>query len=180
MIADPIALRLGDPSDTLRLGTGMATVLENAAGMIVVLLRGDLGSGKTTLVRGLVAALPGGDEAEVASPSFNLVNIYPTRPEVVHMDLYRLRGNEARELFEEYAEAASPGATPEAARILAVEWAEHLPDDCLAGDHLAIFLSHAEPGRQVFLEARGAKGEALLAALSPHLGDFSGTPGRTG
>jgi tRNA threonylcarbamoyladenosine biosynthesis protein TsaE len=77
----------------------------------VVLLRGDLGSGKTTFVRGLVAALPGGEEAEVASPSFNLVNVYPTRPEVVHMDLYRLRGGEAGELFEEYAEAAPPGGT---------------------------------------------------------------------
>ncbi|QLA15529.1 tRNA (adenosine(37)-N6)-threonylcarbamoyltransferase complex ATPase subunit type 1 TsaE [Desulfolutivibrio sulfoxidireducens] len=168
MIADPIALRLGDPSDTLRLGTGMATVLGKAAGTIVVLLRGDLGSGKTTLVRGLVAALPGGDEAEVASPSFNLVNIYPTRPEVVHMDLYRLRGNQAGELFEEYAEAAPPGGTGPG-RILAVEWAEHLPDDCLAGDHLSLTWRYDGTGRRVTIEAHGETGAALVSALAAHL-----------
>ncbi len=58
-------------------------------------LRGTLGSGKTTLTRGLVAALPGGEDAEVASPSFTLCNIYPTRPALLHADLYRMGDNGA-------------------------------------------------------------------------------------
>ena len=55
-------------------------------------MEGELGAGKTTLVRGLVEALPGGQDAEVASPSFNLVNLYPTQPETAHVDLYRCEG----------------------------------------------------------------------------------------
>jgi tRNA threonylcarbamoyladenosine biosynthesis protein TsaE len=177
MAADRLAVRLGAPSDTLRLGAGLAAILQGVSGVTVVLLRGDLGSGKTTFVRGLVAALPGGDEAEVASPSFNLVNIYPTRPEVVHMDLYRLRGNQAGELFEEYAEAAPPGGTGPG-RILAVEWAEHLPDACLSGDHLVLSWRHEGTGRTVTIEARGETGAALVAALAALVGESGGPPDR--
>jgi|GEM_PF-109477 len=170
---------LADTADTVRLGAAVAAVLAHADGPVVLLLRGDLGSGKTTFVRGLVEAAPGGNEAEVASPSFNLVNIYPTRPEVVHMDLYRLRGDEARELFEEYADQALPYAAddPAARRVIAVEWAENLPDDCLARDHLGIFLRHAPGGRTAQLTGAGPGGEALLARLAPHLAAFPGGAG---
>lgn len=170
---------LADTAGTLRLGAAVAAVLADAVGPVVLLLRGDLGSGKTTFVRGLVEAAPGGGEAEVASPSFNLVNIYPTRPEVVHMDLYRLRGDEARELFEEYADPGLPHAAddPAACRVIAVEWAENLPDDCLARDHLGVLLRHAPGGRTARLTGAGPGGEALLARLAPHLAAFPGGAG---
>lgn len=55
----------------------------------VVFLSGDLGAGKTTLVRGILAAL--GWNQEVRSPTFNLLHTYPNlSPPVVHADLYRV------------------------------------------------------------------------------------------
>jgi tRNA threonylcarbamoyladenosine biosynthesis protein TsaE len=54
----------------------------------VVFLKGELGAGKTTLVRGLVEAL--GHVGPVRSPTFNLVQTFDTVPPVMHADLYRL------------------------------------------------------------------------------------------
>ena len=70
------------------------------SGIAALLLRGPLGSGKTTLTRALVEALPGGDQAEVASPSFTLCNYYPTTPPVMHCDLYRSPGSLPDEIAE--------------------------------------------------------------------------------
>ena len=57
---------------------------------LVILLKGDLGAGKTTFVRGFVRALPGGEHVVVQSPTFALSRRYPTTPPVQHLDLYRL------------------------------------------------------------------------------------------
>lgn len=70
----------------------------------IVLLVGDLGAGKTAFVKGVVKAL-GGDEEQVTSPTFTIVNEYDLEPfPVYHFDLYRL--NDPNELynigFEEY------------------------------------------------------------------------------
>lgn len=84
----------------------------------VIFLEGDLGSGKTTFVQGLAKAL--GYNGPVRSPTYTLVNIYPTRhstiSKIVHVDLYRLK-NEAELLplaLEEYLEDESS--------VLIVEW----------------------------------------------------------
>jgi tRNA threonylcarbamoyladenosine biosynthesis protein TsaE len=55
----------------------------------LLLLEGDLGAGKTTFVRGLVRGV--GSSAHVASPTFQLIRIYPGRVQVAHVDLYRLQ-----------------------------------------------------------------------------------------
>lgn len=54
----------------------------------LVLLQGDLGAGKTTLVRGMLRGL--GYDGPVRSPSFNLVQVFATNPPVLHADLYRV------------------------------------------------------------------------------------------
>lgn len=64
-----------------RLASGLATG-------DVLLLEGPLGSGKTTFVRGLARGL--GVTAHVASPTFQLVRVYPGRLPLAHADLYRL------------------------------------------------------------------------------------------
>lgn len=94
-----------------RLGAGFT-------GGEVVLLRGELGAGKTAFVRGLAAGL-GADPDEVASPTFVLLTSYPGRLRLHHADLYRLQGDgdEAELGLEEL-----PGANA----VLAVEWAERL------------------------------------------------------
>ena len=55
----------------------------------LVLLTGPLGAGKTTFVRGL--ARGAGSDAHVASPTFQLVRVYPGRVQVAHVDLYRVK-----------------------------------------------------------------------------------------
>ena len=63
----------------------------------LVLLKGELGAGKTTFVRGMARGV--GSEAPVASPTFQLVRVYPGRPQLAHVNLYRLqRGDEVRDL----------------------------------------------------------------------------------
>lgn len=57
----------------------------------VVLLSGELGAGKTTLVRGMLAALH--FEGAVRSPTFSLVQLYQTDPAVAHVDLYRVKSH---------------------------------------------------------------------------------------
>ena len=56
----------------------------------LVLLSGDLGSGKTTLTKGIVAGLGIAPEEEVTSPTFTLVHVYGAKAKVYHADLYRI------------------------------------------------------------------------------------------
>jgi tRNA threonylcarbamoyladenosine biosynthesis protein TsaE len=63
----------------------------------VVILKGDLGSGKTTFIRGLAVAR-GIDENLVSSPSYTFVNEYGGQPPLFHIDLYRI--NDISELTE--------------------------------------------------------------------------------
>jgi tRNA threonylcarbamoyladenosine biosynthesis protein TsaE len=53
-----------------------------------IFLQGELGAGKTTLVRGMLRGL--GWEQDVRSPTFNLMHEYPTSPPILHADLYRV------------------------------------------------------------------------------------------
>jgi len=95
----------------------------------VVLLTGELGAGKTTFVRGIAQGT--GSKADVASPTFQLVRIYPGRVQLAHVDLYRVESNaELRDLGLE--ELADQGA-------VVVEWGDRLHVDGAAEieiDHL--------------------------------------------
>ncbi len=85
----------------------------------VVALSGELGAGKTTFVRALVAALHGSDAA-VSSPTFVFRQRYPGEPPVEHLDLYRIEDPvEAVDLGLE--DAFAPDA------VTLVEWADRLP-----------------------------------------------------
>ena len=80
-------LRSRSENGTLALGELMSELLPAPK---LVVLRGELGAGKTTLVRGMAAAI-GANEAEVASPTFTLVHEYRGRKvRLFHLDLYRL------------------------------------------------------------------------------------------
>lgn len=79
-------IRLEDEAATLAFGAALATCLQPGD---AIALAGDLGTGKTTLARGLIAGL--GHEGEIASPTFPIVIPYDTlRVPVWHVDLYRI------------------------------------------------------------------------------------------
>lgn len=156
-----LRLHLADEAATLALGRAMAGSLPPDWETPRLYLRGGLGSGKTTLARGFVSALPGGGEAEVASPSFNLANIYPTRPRVVHVDLYRLGEGVLDASLEEYFDPR-PGEPPD---IVLVEWAENLPEAMPPADHLDMEWIASDQGREVLLRAEGPHGERWLESI---------------
>ncbi len=106
-------MRLADEAATMELGRQLATVLK--AGDVIT-LSGPLSAGKTTLVRGLLAAL--GHGGEVPSPSFAIVQPYETLdPPVWHVDLYRI------ELAADLAELGLDDIRADGALI--VEWPAH-------------------------------------------------------
>jgi tRNA threonylcarbamoyladenosine biosynthesis protein TsaE len=89
----------------------------------LVLLKGELGAGKTTFVRGM--ARGAGSSAAVASPTFQLVRIYPGRLQLAHVDLYRI---------ENSTELADVGIDELAdAGAVVVEWGDRIevPDAAL-------------------------------------------------
>jgi tRNA threonylcarbamoyl adenosine modification protein YjeE len=87
----------------------------------VIGLRGEVGAGKTTLARALIAALLGDGAAEVPSPTFSLSQVYEApRLTITHFDFYRLAsGDETREVG--FDEALENGAA-------IVEWPERAPE----------------------------------------------------
>ena len=84
-------LRLEGLSRTRALGLALAPLLPPRA---IVLLRGEMGAGKTTLVKALCEGL-GVDPRVVISPTYTLVNVYPGAPNVYHVDLFRIETPEA-------------------------------------------------------------------------------------
>jgi tRNA threonylcarbamoyladenosine biosynthesis protein TsaE len=104
------------PAETERAGTVLGERLRRRD---VVLLVGELGAGKTTFVRGI--ALGTGSKSDVASPTFQLVRIYPGRVQLAHVDLYRVESN--TELLDlGLDELADDGA-------VVVEWGDRLEVD---------------------------------------------------
>jgi tRNA threonylcarbamoyladenosine biosynthesis protein TsaE len=107
------------PEETVLLGREIAVHLQPPC---LVLLQGDLGAGKTTLVKGIVAGLGAASEDEVTSPSFTFVHEYGAPGSVYHADLYRIEG--ARDL----ATLGLEDLSSQAATVL-VEWGEKLGDN---------------------------------------------------
>ena len=95
----------------------------------VVCLYGDLGAGKTTMVKGIASAL-GIDERDITSASFTIIAEYHTKIPFYHIDLYRVAAGECHELgLQEYL--GSQG-------IAVIEWAERaeeeMPDNVIRVD----------------------------------------------
>ena len=152
---------LPDASDTEALGAQLAAALledaESSAGSAVagsIHLRGQLGAGKTTLVRGLVRAL--GIEGPVKSPTYTLVEPYTHGDiKLYHFDLYRLGDGEELEylgLRDALGEAA----------VLLIEWPERAGDWLPQAD-LEVRLRICGRGRDAEMAAGTVRGAALEA-----------------
>jgi tRNA threonylcarbamoyladenosine biosynthesis protein TsaE len=127
-------VNLKDEAATLAMGEKLARLL--TAGDVVT-MTGDLGAGKTTMVRGLLQAL--GHDGEVPSPSFAIVQPYDDLdPPVWHADLYRV---------ESASELAELGLDSLGDSVLVVEWPERAGFDAWP-DALRLSLEITGPKRR--------------------------------
>ena len=112
-------------AETEELGARLSVRLPDGA---VVAMYGDLGAGKTALVRGMARGMV--LDCRVSSPTFTIVNEYLGQRELIHFDMYRLSG--ADELFEiGWEDYLNRGA------VCAVEWSEKV-QDAFFGDEITV------------------------------------------
>lgn len=131
-------------ADTEALAHALGLALA-ANGWPPLLLTGPLGCGKTTLTASIVNALPGGEQAEPSSPSFTIYNIYPTKPQVLHCDLFRCKENipeEALDMLDSHSYQ------------VIIEWAEYLKQPL--PEFLDIYFKLDNNARQLEFNAKGA------------------------
>lgn len=142
-----------DAAATAALGEALAA---GAGPGQALYLRGELGAGKTSLVRGLLRSL--GHGGRVKSPTYTLVEPYTlSRLHLYHFDFYRLK-NRSEWLntgFREYFNAQS---------MCVVEWPERA-EDLLPLPDLEVRLEFAGEARRATIESRTPSGEAWLSSL---------------
>jgi tRNA threonylcarbamoyladenosine biosynthesis protein TsaE len=151
------AWRLADEAHTLALGAGIGAALESG---LVIYLEGNLGAGKTTLVRGLLRGL--GHTGKVRSPTYTLVEIYSVRRldlslAVYHFDFYRLNQP------EEYLEAGLEEYFRSDAVCL-VEWPDKAAPHVPAAD-MSVALDFEVDGRRAVVRAATERGRQCLNNL---------------
>jgi len=134
-VAAPIEWASASAADTARLGAALAPWLRPGD---LVMLRGDLGAGKTTLARAIGRAV--GVTAHITSPTFALAQRYEGRVPLLHIDAYRLRRADDEELGLLLDGAADA--------VTLVEWPEQLGAD-LGTPRVTVELRHGGGDRRL-------------------------------
>lgn len=152
-----LRFELTDEQAMLDLGARIARVLPALPTRFLITLNGDLGAGKTTLVRGVLRGL--GYEGRVKSPTYPLLEVYKAPGFVLnHFDLYRLETPEA--LIEAGFEENLSGAG-----VSFVEWPDRAGNYLPGIDWQIVITDSKSGGRSVSLEAQSEQGEACLNHL---------------
>lgn len=145
----PVSVKLSTTTadETIRLGELVGRSLNVGD---VVLLHGDLGAGKTTLVRGIARSL--GFRGRVSSPTFALAHVYRGKKRTLHhLDLYRLKGGDLTELgLEELIE--------DPRGVVVVEWPEVVR--LWPRRRIDVRMSHCKNGRKILIHDRRTKGRS--------------------
>ena len=125
---------------------------------IFIALKGNLGAGKTTFVQGVAKGLKVPDGYYVNSPTYNIINEYPGRVRLCHMDLYRLGSDEELDHigFDEIIEDRP---------VVVVEWPEILDPGRLTFDLLINLEILKDFSRKISFHASGLEGSNLLQNL---------------
>jgi tRNA threonylcarbamoyladenosine biosynthesis protein TsaE len=150
---------LADAAATARVGVALAPTL---SGGMIVTLQGDLGVGKTTLVRGVLRAR--GQHGPIKSPSYGLVEHYPfSSIYFYHIDFYR---------FADPSEWETAGLSDcfRTDAVCLVEWPEHAGSFLPSAD-LALLLAHlpAREGRMLTAQAHSQAGDRCVDAIAAQI-----------
>ena len=141
--------------ETQSLGSILGAMLKQA---VIIALTGELGCGKTAFVQGLARGLDISEKYYITSPTFTLINEYPGRHRLFHVDLYRI------EYISELEDIGLDEVLHQDA-VIAIEWADKLSGDTLS-DHLSLqFKFTGEESRQIDIFAYGHQAGNLLKAL---------------
>jgi tRNA threonylcarbamoyladenosine biosynthesis protein TsaE len=143
-------------SETIRIGKSIGSRLLPGD---VVALMGELGAGKTQLIKGLAAGAGIANPTYVSSPSFKLINEFSGKTTFYHIDLFRLNGeNEAEELgLDDYFQGRG---------ITAIEWADKIPS-LLPEEILWIEIHYTgKNSRSLEISGKGKRYECLVKELS--------------
>lgn len=138
-----ITISTRSPEETRVLGQYLGEAL--TPGMVIT-LDGDLGSGKTTFAQGIGKGLAVPDRYYITSPTYNLINQYPGRLGLFHIDLYRL--GDPREVYDLGLEEILSGQD-----ITVIEWADRLPDKILASYLSVKLIVTGEDTRRIVINA---------------------------
>lgn len=154
-----VAVAVDDEDELSRLAGRMAAALPERA---FVTLEGDLGAGKTTLVKAIAAA-SGGDPCEVVSPTFGLIHVHEfPRGRIVHADFHRLASAaELRETGWEDAVATPPGC----GCWVFVEWPGRIVESLPAARLDVAIAIDSERGRTLAFTARSPAYDSLVDSL---------------
>ena len=159
MISKKINIKTLSADETQKLGQKIGTLIKQP---LIIALRGDLGSGKTAFVQGLAKGLEVPDGYYITSPTFTLINEYPGRLSLVHVDLYRLESiDDLEDLgLDEllYGQA-----------VIAIEWAEKLTGRQPAEQLLVTMEIIDDDCRKLTLDATGHDEMNLIRALEDAL-----------
>ena len=126
---------------------------------MLISLQGDLGAGKTTFVQGLARGLGVPDEYYVTSPTYTIINEYPGRIPLFHMDLYRLGEVDELEYLGFDDIMASPG-------VIIVEWPDILGEDLVSFDLAIHITTDRDFNRKIIIKPSGLEGTNLLRDFS--------------
>jgi tRNA threonylcarbamoyladenosine biosynthesis protein TsaE len=151
-------------AETIEIGRKLAALLVPPTFLI---LRGDLGAGKTTLVKGIAEALDAADADEVTSPTFTLVHEYEgaresngkrTPVRLYHLDLYRIES-------ERQLETLGLDDLQTNDSIVLVEWGEKFPSVVKRSQGEIVMTSAGDDGRRITLKMKPSP--AVTAAKNP-------------
>lgn len=145
-----------DAEQTRQLGRLIGQLLQKG---IVIRLIGDLGAGKTCFVQGLAAGLEIPDTYAVTSPTYTLINEFPGRLPLFHVDLYRIHSGEDAEAIGFY-DIIAPN------HVVVVEWADRLVDSDYPPEALTLhFQPHADDSRRIALIGSGLTTRNLIIKI---------------
>ncbi len=159
----PFILTTNSPEKTHALGKIVGQTLQ--AGTRIA-LTGELGSGKTVFVQGLANGVGVASDYYITSPTYTLINEYPGRIHLYHVDLYRLAGADEIETIGLTDILASDA-------VVAIEWAGRLQEQDL-GEHLAVSIQILNRDERKFtLTAYGRSHQILLKETEKIYGAYS-------